>query len=69
VTDHAHTPPLVPLRYLAAFTSVVVTTAKEFLAKKGLSSKEVDRMHAAWTKAVMLTLALWSRPYTKEELW
>lgn len=34
VTDRAHAPPLVPLRYLVAFTSVVVTTAKEFLEKK-----------------------------------
>jgi len=69
VTDHANTPPLVPLRYLMAFTSIVVTTAKQFLAKKGHSPEEVERMHAAWTKAVMLTLTLWSRPYTKEGLW
>jgi hypothetical protein len=68
-TDGAQTPDVVPLRYLVAFTSVVITTAKEFLEKKGHSSEEVERMHAAWTKAVLLTLALWSRPYTKERLW
>jgi len=69
VTDHAHTPPLVALRYLVTFTSVVVTTAKEFLSKKGRSSEDVGRMHAAWTKAVLLTLTLWRRPYGKEGLW
>jgi hypothetical protein len=68
-TDHARTPPLVPVRYLVAFTSVVVTTAKEFLAKKGRSAEEVERMQAAWTKAVTLSLALWSRPYPKQGLW
>ncbi|MBV8337128.1 MAG: protogloblin ApPgb [Alphaproteobacteria bacterium] len=68
-TDRAQTPDVVPLRYLVAFTSVVITSAKGFLDKKGHSSEEVERMHAAWTKAVLLTLALWSRPYTKERLW
>jgi hypothetical protein len=68
-TDRASTPPLVPLRYLLAFTSVVITTAKEFLGKKGRSAGEVERMHRAWTKAVMLTLTLWTRPYTKDNLW
>ncbi|MBV8589117.1 MAG: protogloblin ApPgb [Acetobacteraceae bacterium] len=68
-TDRAQTPDVVPLRYLVAFTSVVVTTAKEFLGSKGHSPEEVERMHAAWTKAVLLTLALWSHPYAKEGLW
>ena len=56
-TDHAHT-----LR-------LFLTTAKEFLAKKGRSAEEVERMQAAWTKAVTLSLALWSRPYPKQGLW
>jgi hypothetical protein len=68
-TDEAQTPHVVPLRYLEAFTSVVITTTKEFLKKPDRSSEEVERMHAAWTKAVLLTLALWSRPYAKEGLW
>lgn len=68
-TDNAHTPPLVPLRYLVGFTSVIITSAKQFLGKRGHSPEQVERMQVAWTKAVMLTLALWSRPYTKEELW
>lgn len=68
-TDNAQAPPLVPLRYLIGFTSVVVISAKEFLGKRGHSPEQVERMFAAWTKAVILTLALWSRPYTKDGLW
>jgi len=49
--------------------AIVVTSAREFLARKGHSAEDVERMHAAWTKAVMLTIALWARPYAKEGLW
>jgi hypothetical protein len=68
-TDEAQTPPLVPLRYVLAFSAIVVTSAREFLARKGHSTEDVERMHAAWTKAVMLTITLWARPYAKEGLW
>jgi hypothetical protein len=54
---------------MLAFTAPVVLAAKDFLAKKNHSREEVDRMHTAWTKAVLLTMALWNRPYTKEKLW
>src|SRR6516162_2761167 len=33
-TDKAQTPDVVPLRHLMAFTSVVITTTKEFFGKK-----------------------------------
>jgi hypothetical protein len=68
-TDGVQSAPLVPLRYLVAFTAVVITTSKEFLAAKGHSLEQVEGMYAAWTKAMLLTLALWSRPYAKEGLW
>jgi hypothetical protein len=68
-TDGVKAAPLVPLRYLVAFTAVVIATSKEFLAAKGHSPEQVEGMHAAWTKAMLLTLALWSRPYAKEGLW
>jgi hypothetical protein len=69
LTDQAQTPDVVPLRYLVSFTSVVITTAKVFLGEKGHSLEEVERMHAAWTKVVVLTLTLWIRPYAKAGLW
>ena len=68
-TDHATGPSVVPLRYLVAFTSVIIITARDFLAKKGHSAEQIEHMHTAWTKAVLLTLALWSRPYVAEGLW
>ncbi|MGH8625012.1 MAG: hypothetical protein ACREYC_07010 [Gammaproteobacteria bacterium] len=57
-----------PLRYLLAFTAVIVTTTKEFLAIKGHSQGEVERIHEAWTKAAAYCLSL-EPPYTKEGLW
>jgi hypothetical protein len=37
-----------------------------FLAKKGHSSSDVEKMHQAWFKAVVLTVTLWSLPYIGE---
>lgn len=68
-TDDAQTPDVVPLRYLLAFAGPVIIGAKAFLARKGHSSDDVDRMHQAWAKSFLLTLALWSRPYTRDGLW
>jgi hypothetical protein len=68
-TDQAGAPPLVPLRYLVAFTSVIITTTREFLGNQGHSPEQIEQMHAAWTKAVLLSVALWSRPFTKPGLW
>ena len=44
-TDRVSAPPLVPLRYLVAFTAVVVTTARDFLAKSDRVSRG-GRAHA-----------------------
>lgn len=68
-TEDAHTPDRVPLRYLLAFTAQAIISAKVFLGKKGHSAAEVERMHQAWTKSVMLQITLWSRPYTSDNLW
>ncbi|MBL8661417.1 MAG: hypothetical protein JNM29_01270 [Candidatus Odyssella sp.] len=56
----------VPLRYLLALIVPISVTMKPFLAKKGASATDVDAMHAAWTKAVLLQAILWARPYVKE---
>jgi len=68
-TDGAHTPNVVPLRYLLAFTGQVILGAKDFLLKGGGDSAEIERMQAAWTKSVLLQITLWSRPFTRDELW
>jgi hypothetical protein len=46
-TDHAYSLDHVPMRYLLAFTAVVIATAREYLAAKGAPPEQVDRMHAA----------------------
>lgn len=68
-TDHADSAGHIPLRYLLAFTAPVLTTTKDFLQRKGHSAEDVRKMHDAWTKAVLLHVALWTRPYTAAEDW
>ncbi|HZR28881.1 MAG TPA: protoglobin domain-containing protein [Terriglobales bacterium] len=67
-TDGAHTPPQVPLRYLIAFVAVV-SPIRPFLSRGGHSAEEVEEMQAAWSKAVLIHISLWSRPYVREGLW
>ena len=65
-TDGAHGPAQVDFRYLPALTIPITTTLKPFLAKKGASVADVERMHAAWVKAVLMQAILWSHPYIKD---
>jgi len=65
-TDRADSVPLVNFRYLSALTIPVTTTLKPFLAKKGASAADVEKMHAAWVKSVLMQTILWSRPYVRE---
>jgi hypothetical protein len=67
--DGAHTPSLVPLRYLIAFGSVVSMTARQFFVDGGVRDEELQKLEDAWSKAVQLQITLWARPYTKEGLW
>jgi hypothetical protein len=68
-TDNAKAPPHVPLRFLIGFTAPVLEAMRPCLKAKGIPPQEIDALHSAWTKAVMLTLALWSGPYTRDDLW
>jgi protoglobin len=68
-TDHAATPPQLPLRYLLAFTAVINDTIKPFLGNKGHSADAVEAMHRAWCKMVLLNVTLWSRAYVAESDW
>ena len=69
VTDGAHTAELVPLRYLFGFGAVIALTTRKFFTEEGLRGEELYRLQDAWTKAVILHVTLWSRPYTKDGLW
>jgi Protoglobin len=65
-TDGADSVPLVHFRYLSALTIPITTTLKPFLAKQGASSADVEKMHAAWVKSVLMQTILWSHPYIKD---
>lgn len=65
-TDNVNSVPVVNYRYIPALTIPVTTTLKPFLAKKGASAEDVDKMHSAWVKSVLLQSILWGQPYIKE---
>ena len=65
-TDGAHGPAQVDFRNLPALTIPITTTRKPFLAKKGASAADVEKMRAAWVKVVLLQAILWSHPYVKD---
>jgi hypothetical protein len=66
--DGVRSTPYVPLRDIIAFTAVMNETIKPYLAAKGHSVEEVDKMHRAWCKSLQLQVALWTRPYTNSGL-
>jgi hypothetical protein len=68
LTDGKQTPPLVPLRYLLGFIPIVLPVRK-FFSNAIPNNDELARLEAAWTRAVLLHITLWSRPYTAEGLW
>jgi hypothetical protein len=68
-TDHKKTPPVVPLRFLLAFTTIVTLSTRKFFVEAGVAGEELERLMEAWVRAVQLHVTLWSRPYVKEGLW
>jgi hypothetical protein len=68
-TDHADSLDHIPMRYLLAFTGVVIATARDFLAATDASPDQIDRMHAAFTKSVMLHVTVWTRAYVDHPGW
>jgi hypothetical protein len=65
-TDGVDTVPIINYRYMIAFIYPITATIKSFLGKKGHSQADVDAMHNAWFKAVVLTVILWTYPYVNK---
>ncbi len=65
-TDGADAADHIPLRYVLALLVPITTTLKPFLAGGGAAPEEVEAMHAAWVKAVLLQVILWSQPYVRD---
>ena len=55
----------VPLRDIIAFVPVMNETIKPYLAAKGSSPTDVEKMHQAWCKSLQLQIALWTGLYAK----
>jgi hypothetical protein len=53
----------VPLRDIMAFIAVMNETIKPYLASKGHSTGDVDKMHLAWRKSLHLQITLWTKLY------
>ena len=66
-TDGGKGPDIVHFRHMVALTIPVTTTLKPFLAAGDHSPEEVDAMHQAWVKSVLLQVILWSHPYVRAE--
>jgi len=65
-TDNVPSAPVVSARYLVAFIYPITATIRDFLARKGHPADEVEKMHQAWFKSVVLQTALWLQPYVAE---
>ncbi len=65
-TDGATGPNQIPVRYVLGLVYPVTATLKPFLAKGEHTAEEVDAMHQAWTKTVLMQAILWSHPYTRK---
>jgi hypothetical protein len=65
-TDGVISAPHVNFRYVLAQLYPFTQAMRPFLADPSLSPTEVEAMFQAWSKAVLLQVALWSYPYVKE---
>jgi hypothetical protein len=68
VADDAHTPPVVPFRYLIGFVPILLPI-KSFFKDEIQDESELKRLESAWTKAVLLHVTLWSQAYVDADLW
>lgn len=63
-TDGVESPSaVVPIRYVVALIFPITSTIRPFLAAKGDPPEQVEAMHVAWFKSVVLQVALWLRAY------
>jgi len=52
--------------HMQALIYPITSTLKPFLAKKGHGAADVEKMHQAWLKSVLLQVILWSHPYVRD---
>jgi hypothetical protein len=65
-TDGVDSVSEIALRYVIAFVFPITATMRSFLAGRGHGAQDVEGMHTAWFKAVVLHVCLWSQPYAPD---
>ncbi len=65
-TDRVESVENINYRYLLTLIYPITYTLKPFLARKGHGAEDVEKMHQAWVKSVILQITLWSQPYVKD---
>ncbi len=65
-TDGVESVPIIHYRYITALVYPVTATLKPFLEKGDHTPEQVERMHQAWIKSVLLQAILWSYPFVNE---
>ena len=58
-----------PLRYVMGFAWPVIWGVRRFLAAERVRPEDLEAIQAAWGKAVLLHITLWSRAFTCEGWW
>lgn len=64
--DAAPATEIVPFRDLFLLVFPVTFMLKPFLAKKGHSAEDIEKMYTTWLKSCLLQMTLWSHPYVKD---
>lgn len=59
-------PEVVPFRYVVALVYPIFATLRPFLEEGADHPADVERMHQAWLKAVLLSVAVWSEAYVRD---
>ena len=63
--DGVQSTPHVPLRDIIAFIPVMNETIKPYMAARGHSPEDIEKMHLAWCKSLQLQISLWTGLYAK----
>ena len=67
--DGVDSPDQVPQLRLLAFADTVISAARDHLAAAGAAAGDVDRMHAAFTKWVMLQVTVLTQSFADTAMW
>lgn len=67
-TDGVDSTSHVEMRHLIGLIVPITVTIRSFLANSDATPEQIEAMYQAWFKAVVLSVALWARPYAPD-LW